>query len=243
MLHECPSRASAAIKGSVVANLFNLHRSGRCHVQGAVLRCSPGPDFRCHLRLDLHVKPDTITGVLPWEPNRSVGCIFSSVIPATQATVQDAACCPLCAIRSESGTQQEACCLCAQEHQSKLTRNEACDTAVQDALDEHFQVSEQLWHLSASDLRARVLDCVTEPAKSDSNAAPFKLHSCFEELPNWLVVASQYPSLPPSRPGAHRSPSVIIDQHRVGVREQLVRDALIRTRGSCLCITKVGWPR
>jgi hypothetical protein len=204
MLQECPSRATAATKGSVVATLHNLHRSGRCQVQGAVLCCSSGPDFRCHLRLDLYVKSDAITGALPWEPNRSLGCMFSSMIPATQTTVQDATACPLCASLSEqSAGQQEACCLCSQEHQPEQEHNTECQRATEGVPGQHVQGSEHQWNLSASDLRARVLDSLLAPAKSESNAAPFKLHSCFEELPNWLVVASEYPPIPPPRPGVY----------------------------------------
>lgn len=200
MLQECPSRSSSATKVSVVATLHNLHRSGRCHVQGAVLCCSPGPEFRCHLRLDLCIKRDAITGALPWDSHHSAGELFSSIIPATQATMHDATVCPLCALLPEdSGVH--ACFLCSLDQQQPVLQ--PCSASHTSGYTYHrrVQTEDEQWHMSASDLRARVLDSLVEPVNSDTNAAPFKLHSCFEELPNWLVIASEYPPLPPVQPG------------------------------------------
>lgn len=143
-----------------------------------------------------------MNGALPWASHRSAGDVFSSMIPATQATIQNRQACPLCANLSHPTTgavEIESCCLCSLEHQPELQAREGKDNAIDEV--RPVQAVEPQWQLSKADLRARVLDSLVAPATSESNAAHFKLHSCFDELPNWLVVASEYPPLPPARPG------------------------------------------
>lgn len=202
-LEELPSRAT---KGNVTSTLCKLVCARRCHVQGAVLWCSPGPDVRCHVRLDLYLNSDVLTDALPWEPLRIAGEIFSHVIPATHNTMHDALVCPLCAHHSQAGVPQElTCCLCSRERQEEAHTYETPDTSDAVISDRWELTDDEQWNLSAEDLRARVQDSLAAPDKSESNTAPFNLHTCFEQLPNWLVVASEYPPLPPPKPGTATS--------------------------------------
>ena len=200
-LKECPSRAT---KVSVISTLCTLIRSGTGFVQGAVLWCSPDPSFRCHVRLDVYIKPDVLTGTIPWEPHRPAGDVFSHMIPATESTMRDALACPLCAHQCQPGSASaQACCLCAPQRENK-PQTHACeggDASPYAVSATWRQNAEQPWHFPTADLQERVKDCLTPPAKHETSTAPFNLHTCFEQLPNWLVVASEYPPLPPSKPG------------------------------------------
>ena len=52
---------------------------------------------------------------------------------------------------------------------------------------------------------SRLKDVLLPPAncKADGHSSPFKLHECFEELPNWLIACSQFPPLPPAQKGMY----------------------------------------
>eukprot|EP00892_Ulva_mutabilis_P003989 jgi/Ulvmu1/1962/UM012_0123.1 len=181
-LHAVTSSSSSDASVRVELALARLASTSKCRSEGCVLTCTAvGRRYICKARLDLYVRSDVLKGLVRLDANRAAADVFALLLPATDATRDSVSVCPECA------AQGGISCLCRpSSHRSP--RNS------QSTGDDHGRCN---GHCA----RANGGSDATEDVHSapDDRPVPFKLHECFEELPNLVTTPVDYPPPPPRK--------------------------------------------
>lgn len=164
---------------NIAQALSQLTSSNKSRCEGRVLSCTPQNDHHtCKLRLDLYVRAEVLEGLLRWDAGRAAADVFARLIPVTDATRSSPDACPDCAEDIQST------CVCKPATRS-TPRGLASTDGNDSALSPHANTG-----LARGDNAQQV---------PEDHAASFKLHECFEELPNLVTTPVEYPPAPPRR--------------------------------------------
>lgn len=118
-----------------------------------------------------------LEGLLRWDPSRAAAVVFARLLPVTAETLASKDACPECAVDGGEGIV----CMC------KVPVIKPGDLVLSDDEDES----------DASNMSAALDTTPDAQEASDATSGGFKLHECFQELPNLVTTPVQYPPAPP----------------------------------------------